>query len=466
MKDQSLYYGDCLDWMAGWPDSSVDLIYLDPPFNSNTDYNVIFGPENGVSAQVRGFVDTWRWDRASAARVRDIEDAGSHPLRDAILALRRLLGPCGMLAYLSYMGQRLVEMRRLLKPTGSVYLHCDPTASHYLKLLMDAIFGAKNFRSEIIWRIGWISGFKSQKKGWIRNHDTILYYLRSDEAGRYFNKEYIPYAEDYVRRDGKKPTGKGIPVEDTWNCSSADILDSIMIKSFSQEKLGYPTQKPLALLERVIRASSKAGDLVLDPFCGCGTTLAAAQNLGRRWIGVDISATAIDIVQDRRLRPMGIEAEVFGIPQDTSGARRLAAEKPFDFESWAITRIPGLVPNEQKRGEGCIEGRGLMLTAPTGHESRLVLAQVKGGNGFQLSQFREFLDVLDHEGAACGVFITLYPVASREARSLASEAGEIRVGSERFPRVQFWSIDDCFRGRYPRLPVVADPATGKAVRAL
>ena len=464
MQDNALYYGDCLDWMREWPDGAVDLIYLDPPFNSDANYNIIFGTGNGAPAQVRGFEDTWKWDERAARRVAEIESAVSHPLHDATQAFRRLLGESGMLAYLTYMGERLVEMHRLLKPTGSIYLHCDPTASHYLKALLDAIFGAQNFRNEIVWRIGWISGFKSQKRGWIRNHDTILYYLRTDQAARRFNKEYIPYPADYVRRDGKKPTGKGIPVEDTWNCYAADVLDSIMIKSFSREKLGYPTQKPVALLERIIRASSNEDELVLDPFCGCGTAVVAAHNLGRRWIGIDISATAIDIIRERRLEPASVTAPAFGMPQALADARKLAAEKPFDFERWAIQRVPGLAPNERQRGDGGIDGQGTLASAPEGHMSRRVLAQVKGGR-FSLSQFRDFLHVVERGEAACGVYITLDTVTSRQARALAAEQGDVTISGSAgsFPRVHLWSVADYFEGNLPALPPLADPYTGKEI---
>ncbi len=265
----SLYFGDCLNVMQQWPEETVDLCYLDPPFNSKTDYNVLFGSDldTGRRAQIVAFEDTWSWSEDAVARVERLTKAAAYPERArCISGLRTMLGPSGMLAYLAYMAERLSEVQRLLKPSGSVYLHCDPTASHYLKATMDAIFGASNFRNEIVWRIGWVSGFKTQKRGWIRNHDTLLYYVKSPQAVKRFNKEHLPYPEGYLRRDGNPPRGKGIPVEDTWNCHSGDVLDSIMIKSFSREKLGYPTQKPVALLERIIKASSNPGDLVLDPF--------------------------------------------------------------------------------------------------------------------------------------------------------------------------------------------------------
>jgi site-specific DNA-methyltransferase (adenine-specific) len=213
-------------------------------------------------------------------------------------------------SYLAYMAARILEMRRVLKPTGSIYLHCDPTMSHYLKLVMDAVFGRDNFRNEIIWRIGWVSGFKTQKRGWIRNHDTLLYYVGGPDATKGFNKEYIPYPPDYRRRDGKKPTGKGIPIEDTWNSHSGDVLNSIMIMSFSTEKMGYPTQKPLALLERIIKASSNEGDVVLDPFCGCATTCVAAESLGREWAGIDLSPKAVELVKHRLADQHGVFGQI------------------------------------------------------------------------------------------------------------------------------------------------------------
>lgn len=214
-------------------------------------------------------------------------------------------------AYLAYMAIRLIECQRILKKTGSIYLHCDPTMSHYLKTTMDCIFGEDQFRNEIVWRIGWVSGFKTQRRGWIRNHDTLLYYAYP-KAVDTFNKEYIPYPEGYLRRDGKKPTGKGIPIEDTWNCHDGDVLNSINIMSFSQEKVGYPTQKPLALLERIIKASSSEGDMVLDPFCGCATTCIAAERLKRQWIGIDVSHKAYDLVKERLNKEVARPDELFG----------------------------------------------------------------------------------------------------------------------------------------------------------
>ena len=468
MDDNALYYGDCLDWMREWPDESVDLVYLDPPFNSNADYNIIFGAGDGAPAQVRGFADTWKWDAAAAERVARIENALNHPLQATAAGLRAMLGPSGMLAYLTYMGERLLEMRRLLKPTGSVYLHCDPTASHYLKAVMDAIFGHASFSNEIVWSYRRWS--VRTARGFQRMHDTILYYMK-DPARSVHNVEYEPASESYLRRFGggsnrKDPANptRVIPVDEpTQGMPRRDVWSDIgIIAGNSRERVGYPTQKPLALLERIVAASSNPGDLVLDPFCGCGTAVVAAHNLGRRWIGIDISATAMDIIQ-RRMKPAGIEAETYGIPRDLPSARRLAAERPHDFEAWAVSCVPGLAPNERRGGDGGIDGRGRILDAPAGGGSRLVLAQVKGGRGFVLDQFRAFLRVLDREGAALGVYVTLDPVTSPSARREAAELGEVAVGAGRYPRVQLWSVADHFEGRAPSLPTLADPDTGRPI---
>ncbi|MCY4060153.1 MAG: site-specific DNA-methyltransferase, partial [Gammaproteobacteria bacterium] len=291
----TLYYGDCLDWMGRWDDQSVDLIYLDPPFNSKADYNILYSARGGADAQFRAFSDTWAWDEAAADRYAAYEGAPARLAHDAIVGLRRVIGPSGMLAYLTYMAERLEHMQRLLKSTGSIYLHCDPTASHYLKIVMDAIFGYNRFRRECIWDIAVLSGFKTQARNWIRGHDTVLYYTRSEQFT--FNRPRQPHRPEYLARFNKVDDqgrryfdGRGQPryLDDVVKKGKAvgDVWSDIM--SFQQiptakEKLGYPTQKPLSLLERIINASSDRDHLILDPFCGCGTTIEAAQRLGRRW---------------------------------------------------------------------------------------------------------------------------------------------------------------------------------------
>jgi adenine specific DNA methylase Mod len=297
-----LFHGDNLDVMRRHVASeSVDLVYLDPPFNSDRTYNLI---HKGSQVRERAFVDTWTWDDNAESSFRQLTSVAPQgvrvppPLRDMMLALEAFLGEHrDMLAYLSMMSIRLVEMRRVLRKTGSIYVHCDPTASHYLKLILDTIFGPENFRREIIWRSGWVSGFKTKTANWVRNHDTLLYYLRDRREAFTFNKDlaYKPHADGYERRGGGG-NPKGIALDDVWD---EPALYSPWIKSFSTEKLGYMTQKPLALLERIISFSSNEGDLVLDPFCGSGTTVEAAETLGRRWTGIDMSIAAIATIKDR-----------------------------------------------------------------------------------------------------------------------------------------------------------------------
>ena len=285
--DNSLYEMDNLAVLRGMNSGTVDLIATDPPFNTkrNRASSAGFYVDNWKWGDTGKLPDQWKWNEVHPKWLEEIKD-NHEALYHAIDAARHCQGD-DTAAFLCFLSVRLIEMHRILKPTGSIYLHCDTNVGHYIKMCMDAIWGMKNFRNEIIWRIGWVSGFKTQKRGWIRNHDTILYYVNSSKASALFNKEYLPYPPGYVRRDGKPPTGKGIPLEDTWNCSKADVLDSIMIKSFSQEKTGSPDQKPVALYERIVKASSNEGDLVLDPFCGCATTIIAAKNLNRRWVGID-----------------------------------------------------------------------------------------------------------------------------------------------------------------------------------
>ena len=297
VRNRTLFHGDNLPFLQGINSGAVHLIATDPPFKKGRDFHATPGSLAGGAR----FKDRWNWDD-------DVHDDWVDSIKDdwpavwAAIESAKLSYGEDMAAFLCWLAVRLMEMHRILRPDGSLYLHIDHTAHAYVKCLMDAVFGWKNFRNEIVWRIGWVSGFKTQKRGWIRNHDTILYYVKSEAAQAKFNKEYIPYPPGYVRRDGKPPKGKGIPIEDTWNCSAGDVLDSIMIKSFSKEKTGYPTQKPLALYERIIKASSNEGDWILDPFCGCATTPIAAERLKRRWIGMDIWDGALEQVQNRLAR--------------------------------------------------------------------------------------------------------------------------------------------------------------------
>ncbi len=365
LTGNALVCGDNIDILRTLPDESVDLIYLDPPFQSDTHYVAIFGDKGMVDDQLK---DIWKWTTETERTFRRIPHG---PLLDTLKGIRLQAGQDSkMAAYCVFMGRRLIDMHRILKPTGSIYLHCDYHANAYLRVLMDAVFGLEHFRNEIIWRIGWLSGFKTQKAGWIRNHDMLLYYVKSTEAIKRFNKRYIPYPKGYVRRDGQSPKGKGVPIEDTWNCSNGDVLDSIMIKSFSREKVGYPTQKPLALLERIIEASSNPGDLVLDPFCGCGTAVDAAAKLGRKYLGIDISAVAARVMEQRlRSRGEAVEPVVYGLDwseYDWEQFEMRALMGRDDAEdgtpgwAWAEDKVAGFlnaVPNSKKTGDGGVDAR-------------------------------------------------------------------------------------------------------------
>ena len=285
--DNVLYEMDNLDVLRGMNSETVDLIATDPPFNTarNRAGSAGFYVDQWKWGDTGILPDQWKWNEVHPIWLDEIKDENP-----SLFEVIKSAGEChgeDIAAFLCFISVRLLEMHRVLKDTGSIYLHCDPTANAYIRMCMDAIFGASNFQNEIVWRIGWVSGFKTRKRGWIRNHDTILYYTKSPKALALFNEEYLPDPEGLIRQDGKPPNAEGIPIEDTWNCHSADVLDSIMIKSFDTEKTGSPDQKPLALYERMIRASSNPGDLVLDPFAGCATTPIAARNLGRRWVGID-----------------------------------------------------------------------------------------------------------------------------------------------------------------------------------
>ena len=456
----TLYYGDCLDWMSRWDDSSIDLIYLDPPFNSNANYNILYSGDGGGDAQFRAFSDTWYWDESAADRFELFENAAGRAAHSVIVGLYRILGPTGMLAYLTYMAERLEHMRRLLKPTGSIYLHCDPTASHYLKLVMDAIFGGKHFRNEIVWCYSRPSAPNQRQLS--RVHDIVFWYSKSDEWT--FNPDEIrqSYSPSSRAREGYRANASKV-AEGTVQLDGRGKFPESWIyipplKGNSREYLGYPTQKPLALLDRVIKASSNKGDVVLDPFCGCGTAIDAAHRLGRRWIGIDISSFAIDLIRDKRLQDKNIPTR--GIPYDLQSARKLASEQPFSFESWAVTRLPGFAPNTKQIADGGVDGRATLAHMPDNHKSRLALAQIKGGK-FSLSALRDFIGVTNRDKVALGCFVTLEPVETIQSRREVANTGKTMVSGREYRRMQIWPISLYFEQRLPELPLMNDPYSGK-----
>lgn len=445
------------------PPESVDLIYLDPPFNSNSDYNLAFKGKDKSVKPVAVFKDTWQWGESQDAALERLKTGPTTaPIAQLIEIARRTESPSTTYrldAYLINMAERLILMKNALKPTGSLYLHCDPTASHYLKALLDLIFGKDNFRNEIIWRIGWVSGYKTQKKGWIRNHDTILYYTKSDAAKKLFNKEYIPYRSGYTRRDGSKPTGKGIPIEDTWNCSDGDVLDSIMIKSFSKEKLGYPTQKTRALLERIIRASSNPGDLVLDPFCGCGTTIHAAESLERRWIGIDVARFSTGLVRNRLLRNFKNrinpeDIQVRGIPETVADAKALAKRDKFEFEKWVCGHIgaEGMFHQPGTRGpDGGVDGVVKFFPLQDPVKEHKAIVQVKGGN-VTPDSVKALEATVKRFDAKAGI-VVCFEKQMRTVENNRSKETFTDMTKKEYPVIQGLSIEDMLnQDKTPNLP--------------
>ena len=474
----SLHYGDNLHIMRTWRNECVDIAYADPPFNSKTNYNQLYRVETDThrstrNASLKAFEDTWTWSATAVERVQRIKNAPAHPAYKAITGLHILLGDSGMMAYLSYMAERLVEIHRLLKPTGSLYLHCDNTAGPHLKMLLDDIFGPKQFRNAIRWCY---SNSGRSKRFFVKKHDTIFLYTKTDEAfwGDYrvpISDKYLASHYRHVDEQGRRcfirtNAGKtriyypedGMTCNDWWT-------DIPSLNSVAKERLGYPTQKPVALLERIIAASSREGDIVLDPFCGCGTTVVAADNLKRQWVGVDINPMALDIIKTHRFP--GRDIPITGIPADFASAARLAADNRRHFELWAIGCVPGLAPNERGGADGGIDGVGNTVEKPAGGFKPLVLAQVKSGK-FSLSHLRDFLHVIERENAALGLYLTLERVTSPRAISEVANKGTVVIGTETFPRVQCYAVAAHFdehAGRL-RLPQLTDPYTGKPLQNL
>ena len=526
-----LYYGDCLTIMRDHMNlGSVDLIYLDPPFNSNREYNAIYKDETGrpLPDQINAFCDMWELDEERERALRTmpmlmreagIDDEAVEFWRLWMNALRKT-NP-RLLAYLSYMVERLLLMKRILKPTGSLYLHCDPSASHYIKVMMDAVFGHDNFRSEVIWKR---SHAHNSARRWGPVHDTILFYSRTDKYR--WNRTFQSYDQDYIDRyfkfddeDGRGRywtgdlTGAGIrngPSGQPWRghdveakgrhwAYAPDELDRLdnenriywpktksampklkrylskakgipaqdvlfdvpslqrMSASYS-ESLGYATQKPLALLERIIEASSDPGDIVFDPFCGCATTLEAAHRLGRQWIGIDIAIHAIKRVAKVRLleRMHLVEGEHFtieGVPRNAEGARDLWTRDKYHFQKWAVEQVDGFVTTRQS-GDGGVDGR-IYFAMPEddsykrrGLESMAI--EVKGGKNVGINVIRELRGVLDNDEALLAGLIILEPLGERKERNFRAfmaDAGDLSVLGVQYSRLQMLTVDEILEGK-------------------
>lgn len=434
MPPNRLYFGDCLDVMReDVPDRSVDLIYLDPPFNSKRLYNAYMG-----GAQWVAFDDTWRWHEA----VDDFHEvAGIVEMAGTMEGLRQILGEGPNLAYLSYMANRMMECRRVLADSGSIYLHCDPTMSHYLKVVMDAIFEKKNFRNEVIWsyRTGGVS-----KRYWPRKHDVIFYYAKDDRETNFSPlQERIYYDSPFftTKTDERGRYYADVYVRDVWD----DLKPVINV---SKERLGYPTQKPLDLLKRIVNASSSEGDVVMDPFCGCGTTLHAAQALERQWIGIDICVNACKVIETRlrsHFDTIWSDVEFIGMPKTADDARTLAEIDAFRFERWAASLVDGMEANKKQRGDRGIDGRGRIPVRKGQFID--VVSQVKGGHT-NPGAVQAFNGARQEAGADLGIFICFADRVTTRMRDAAANAGRFMD----VPVIQIYTIEDYFEGRYPQLP--------------
>ncbi len=531
----TLYYGDNLDILQRYiKDESVDLVYLDPPFNSNANYNVLFAQKDGSqsSAQIQAFEDTWQWDQnAIQTYTREVEKGG--PVADALRAFNLILGPSNMMAYLTMMAPRLQELRRVLKPTGSLYLHCDPTASHYLKVLLDMVFGAENFSNAITWKRS--DTHNDAKKQFPATSDQLLFYRK--KFGNTFNSQHVGHAEQTLKDwyaflefpDGttrrmtkvEKETQiippntrrfnadnmaspnprpnlmyayKGYPyppkgwrysletmqkldeegkllfpskqdgrimlkryLDEQAGATVGDVWTDIsQIRSSMAERMGYPTQKPLALLERIINASSNPGDVVLDPFCGCGTAIAAAQKLGRKWIGIDITHLAIGLIKRRMEDAFGdaLKYQVIGEPTTIDDARTLAEQDKYQFQWWALGLV-GARPADQKKGaDHGIDGRLYFHDDNSGKTKQVVLS-VKGGQHVNVSHIRDLKGVLEREKAEIGVYICLEE-ATKPMRAEAAEAGFYHsdTWNRDYPKVQILTIAELLDGKQIDMPPI------------
>jgi site-specific DNA-methyltransferase (adenine-specific) len=459
-----LYYGDNLDILRNKvTDESVDLIYLDPPFKSGTNYNVLFqeAGDDAADAQLEAFKDTWQWGPAAEAAYDDVRNHGKLGL--ALGGLRRWLGDRNsMMAYLAMMSVRLVELQKKLKQGGSIYLHCDPTASHYLKILMDALFGHGSFRNEITWCYRKWSVAAGQ---FVRNHDVILFYSNGPDWT--FNVQYIdPSAGTQKRWKGKKQlaifdeagTRQASSTDEEAQTPCPDWWEISIINPNAAERLGYPTQKPLKLLERIISASSNPGDVVLDPFCGCGTAVDAAEKLGREWVGVDIAHYAVTLIEERLARwRAGAQYEVYGRPTTLAGAHDLAERDKYQFQWWASWLLGAQsYSREEVRGaDGGIDGRIAYKNGPYG--DGLIIISVKGGANVGVQMVRDLRGVIEREEAEMGVLITLAeptgPMVTEAAR-----AGFVRESAHgRLPRLQVVTVADLLDGRLPQMPPIPRP---------
>lgn len=520
-----LFYGDNLDILRKYIASeSVDLVYLDPPFNSNATYNVLFKAPTGESSQsqIEAFDDTWHWNASAEEAFDEVISSGNSEAAEMLRAMRSFLKENDMMAYLAMMAVRLIELHRVLKPTGSLYLHCDPTASHYLKILLDAVFGKLAFKNELVWKRTHAHG-SAKRFGPL--HDVIFYYSKTQTPS--WTNPRIPHDKAYIARHFKQVdektgelfapitlTGSGIRngesgkewggidptdvgrhwalpgaicedlgivggsvqsrldaldqagrifwpkaedgtprlkwfVSDLKGTAISDLwVDIPPIGAHAQERLGYPTQKPVALLERIIAASSSEGDVVLDPFCGCGTTVHAAQKLNRRWIGIDVTHLAIGLIKRRLSEAFkGVTFDIIGVPQDVGGATTLAAADKYEFQKWALSMIDA-VPYKggKKGGDGGVDG--YVYFKPDGKMTEKAIVSVKGGATLTPAMVKDLIVTVDQEKAKMGIFLTLTP-PTKGMITQAAAAGFYKTDYGNFPRIQIVTVEQLFAPANP-----------------
>jgi DNA modification methylase len=507
-----LHFGDNLPVLEAMPAESVDLIYLDPPFNSNATYNLIYRTKAGTrsQAQIEAFEDTWQWSIEAEAAFNTVIHSHNTGAAELLRAMRGAVGDNNMMAYLAMMAVRLSELHRVLKQVGSLYLHCDPTASHYLKILLDGIFGPRRFRCEIVWkRSAAHNDTKQGRREYGHLHDIILFYTKSDAWT--WNPQFTPYDPEYVasayrhiepgtgRRyqpcdmTGRGGTARGNPVYEVMGvrrawCYSRENMDRRIaegrviqsrpgkvprekryldempgivlqdvwtdlppLSSQAAERTGWQTQKPLALLERIIAASSNAGDVVLDPFCGCGTAVHAAQRLNRQWIGIDITHLAISVIEDRLREAFpAITYDVQGTPKDLEGARDLAVRDKYQFQWWAVARVNGKPYGGKKKGaDGGIDG--LIYFQADARTTERAIISVKGG-GVNVAMVRDLKGVLAREKSPIGVLITLETPTGPMLKEAAA-SGFYRQDGQQYPRLQILTAEQILSGKRPAIPL-------------
>jgi site-specific DNA-methyltransferase (adenine-specific) len=530
----TLFYGDNLEVLREHiADEAMDLIYLDPPFNSKRDYNILFKESSGEApaSQIKAFGDTWQYSEETERARAEISDIalkyGCPKLPLMLDGFIDVLGRNDVTAYLVMMAIRLLELKRVLKPTGSFYLHCDPTASHYLKIILDTIFGAQNFRNEITWKRTNVHNDARRKFADVS--DVIFFYSKSSEF--YFKVQYAPHDEKYLRDfykfvdeagrkfrlgdmsspnprpnltyeyKGYSPPKFGwrvsrermeqmdiegrlyFPKEKTGRIQQKRFLDEMEgnvignvwddlppIGAQAAERLGYPTQKPEALLERIIQASSNEGDVVLDPFCGCGTTISVAQKLNRKWLGIDVTYLAIALIESRLkgqydLKPK-TDYHVVGVPADLASALDLFRRDPYQFQFWALTLIPAFPAGGEKK-KGADKGIDGLVTFVDGahRKTQTVIVQVKGGH-VTVNQIRDLRGTLEREKAAMGFFVCLEaPTGPMKIEAAGAGVYSSELWGRTFPRLQIRTVEELLSGHGFEYPQHAAATWKQAAKA-